>query len=436
MIIIFFSVSLRVMFILQYEFMIMIYLIMTIFFRLADFNTINYCRRFIRFNLDIINFWMRIIILVRIRLRLRASINVNSLSLSLIINIITFVRLLIILTKSILLIYLFFEVSIIPILIIILGWGGQPERNSAGIALLFYTAFCSIPLMVILINTIYLFGSLDWWWLCIYPSRIKNNFYIITLVLIVAFLVKLPIFTGHIWLPKAHVEAPVFGSIILAAVMLKLGGFGLIRLLPLRQGITLNLFISIRLIGILFTGLICVSLIDLKIIVAYSSVGHIALVIITLLTVSLIGLKSSNLIIARHAFCSSIIFFGVTKIYTSSSSRSMLINQGNLFLIPKFRILWIFTIIASIATPPLVRFFREVLNLILIGNVYTCGYIFIAFSVFIAGVYSLLIYTRSQHSHPNYFFLKFNNYRSLDYFISINHVITFLLFIFLFVIIM
>jgi len=153
--------------------------------------------------------------------------------------------------------------------------------------------------------------------------------------LIFAFLLKLPLYIFHLWLPRAHVEAPVAGSMILAGVLLKLGGYGLIRVFPIIYFFKFRyLFVSVGLFGGLLSGLVCLSQIDVKALVAYSSVGHMGIVLCGVLSFTRVGEVGGYVIIIGHGFCSSGLFCMVNFIYERFVSRRIFLIRGLMVIFP------------------------------------------------------------------------------------------------------
>nr|YP_009131093.1 NADH dehydrogenase subunit 4 [Vamuna virilis]AHX84185.1 NADH dehydrogenase subunit 4 [Vamuna virilis] len=292
--------------------------------------------------------------------------------------------------------YLFFEGSLIPTLMLIVGWGYQPERIKAGMYLLFYTLFVSLPLLM---GIFYIFNELNS--MTIYFLKFINmNFYLLYFSMIMAFLVKMPMYFVHLWLPKAHVEAPVSGSMILAGIMLKLGGYGLLRLLIFLQEINLKLnyfSIVISLIGGFYISLKCFCQVDIKSLIAYSSVAHMSMVISGIMIMNYWGFMGSYIMMIGHGLCSSGMFCLANISYERLHSRSLYINKGMMNFMPSMSLWWFLLMSSNMAAPPSLNLMGEIS---LINSLMSWSWmsmiILMLVSFFSAG-YSLYLYSYIQH---------------------------------------
>lgn len=271
------------------------------------------------------------------------------------------------LSSHFLILYVFFELSIIPIIMLILLWGYQPERIIAITYLFLYTCLSSIPF---LFRILFFYLKLKHMSIFVLNSKQTLLPNILKYRRIILFFVKCPVYGVHLWLPKAHVEAPVAGSVILAAILLKFGGFGLIRLLNsdivlmYDEGVLGGLFIW----GTIITCLICLTQIDLKSLIAYSSVSHISFICAVLIIRNDVGLESGIATILRHGLTRISMFIFANNYYEITHTRRVFIYSGIVFLTPLITVWFLILLWINAGLPPTINFRVEMLLFIRVLN--------------------------------------------------------------------
>nr|APF47501.1 NADH dehydrogenase subunit 4 [Dolichogenidea sp. n. SNS-2016] len=396
------------------------------------FNSIfyNLSYDYISYMLIILSFW--IIILSNLAnfkfLKLKYSIYFGF-----ILNNMLFLLILCFLSMNLLFFYIFFESSIIPILLMIFGWGFQIDRLQASMYLLMYTLFGSLPLFFMIMLIFKEFNSLIFLFLNMnlnYNLSFNLMNYFSFMMMILAFLIKMPMYLFHLWLPKAHVEAPVSGSMVLAGIMLKLGSYGLIRFIMFLKYIFINynfFIINLSLMGGIYASMMCLNMNDLKIIVAYSSIVHMSSLMGSMLTLNYWGYLGSYIMMIAHGMCSSAMFYLVNLNYERIHSRSLLINKGFINILPSLSFWWFMLCIINISAPPSMNLISEIMmfnSLISWSNLLIFMFNFI--NLFLVLAYSIFIFFPfPQHGKYNFNLFNFEMINCLEYFNVFMHLITF-----------
>nr|WDY83687.1 NADH dehydrogenase subunit 4 [Apis laboriosa] len=348
------------------------------------------------------------------------SLNNNSIN-CLLINLLLMMSLLFVfMSMNFLLFYLFYELGLLIIFYMVVKWGYSENRWLAGFYLMFYTMVFSLPMLYIIYYIYWMNNSLNF--MLMEMLNFNLNF-MLFMYLLMSFLVKIPIYMFHGWLLKAHVEAPYYGSMILASIMLKLGGYGMLRMMMMMKFEFIyfsKILIVVNLFGVLILSLMCLMQYDMKSIIAISSIVHMGLMIMSMLTFFKLSLIGSYMMMVSHGLSSSGLFFLVNVIYKQTNSRLMFVNKGMINFMPSMSLMWFMLCSSNMGSPVSLNLVSEVM--LMIGLIFWLKYLFIILMMYclFSFIYSVYLFMIINHG-KNYINFKINNSMMIDYYILLMH---------------
>lgn len=293
--------------------------------------------------------------------------------------------------------YIFFESVLIPMFIIIGIWGARQRKIHAAYQFFFYTLLGSILMLLGIITIYFETGTTDIQLLVLNEFTNQRQL-ILWLSFFSSFAVKVPMFPVHIWLPEAHVEAPTAGSVILAGVLLKLGTYGVIRfmipLFPYAMIYFTPMVFTLCIIAIIYSAATTIRQIDLKKIIAYSSVGHMNFALLGLFTNNIQGLEGSLFFMLGHGVVSSALFLCIGMLYDRYHTRNILYYGGLVQVMPWFSVFFLIFTMANIGFPGTVNFIGEFLVLIGTWKSNTTVIFLASIGTILGAVYGIWFYNR------------------------------------------
>ena len=292
--------------------------------------------------------------------------------------------------------YLFFEAGLIPMFLIIGIWGGIRRVYSA-FKFFLYTLLGSVFMLIAIIFIYLKAGTTDIQELLKFDIDAKYQYWL-WLGFFTSFAVKTPMWPVHTWLPDAHVEAPTSGSVILAAILLKMAGYGFIRFsigfFPVASHYFAPLIFTLSIIGIIYTSLVALMQKDMKKLIAYSSVAHMGFVTIGIFAFNSQGIEGSIFQMISHGIVSAALFLSVGVIYDRMHTREIADYGGVVNTMPKYSIFFMVFILASLGLPGTSGFVGEFLVLIGVFKVNYLVSLLAATGVVLSACYSLWLYRR------------------------------------------
>ena len=293
--------------------------------------------------------------------------------------------------------YLFFEGGLIPMFLIIGIWGG-PRRVYSAFKFFLFTLLGSVLLLIAVISIYWITGTTDMTQLLLWNNIPKEYQYLLWLAFFSSFAVKLPMWPVHTWLPDAHVEAPTAGSVILAAILLKMAGYGFIRfsigLFPVASDFFTPLIFLLSIIAIVYTSLVALMQEDMKKLIAYSSVAHMGFVTVGIFTLTKQGLEGSIIQMISHGLISAALFLCVGVVYDRVHSRLISSYGGLVHITPKYAVIFMIFTLAALGLPGTSGFVGEILILIGAFQKNILVAVLASLGVIFAAAYMLWLYKR------------------------------------------
>ena len=292
--------------------------------------------------------------------------------------------------------YLFFEGGLIPMFLIIGVWGG-PKRVYSAFKFFLFTLLGSVLMLVAIISIYWITGTTDV--IKLLDLRIPQQYqYLLWLAFFSSFAVKLPMWPVHTWLPDAHVEAPTAGSVILAAILLKMAGYGFMRfslgLFPVASDFFTPLIFTLSIIAIIYTSLVALMQDDMKKLIAYSSVAHMGFVTIGIFSLTKQGLEGSIIQMLSHGLISAALFLCVGVVYDRYHSRMISSYGGLVNIMPKYAFVFMIFALAALGLPGTSGFVGEFLVLVGVFQINIAVAVLASLGVILAAAYMLWLYRR------------------------------------------